>query len=304
MLIIGIDENGLGPLLGPLVVTAVAFETPKYDREAFYRIARQHLHADDSKKVFSRTRLKAAEAATLSWLDVFGVAPLTHAELVEQICRPIPLRLLCGRDVPEYCRPSSIPLPVWSSSFPQDNAKLGRSALISAGFAPAAVSVLSVCPGAFNAATAAPDMNKFRFDFYLMMELARDLTRDFAGDVLCLCGKVGSTKRYGRWLDRQGLGKHSIEEESREISSYKVDEIGHISFIKDADDLHLPVAVASMIGKYIRELHMFEVNGLLAEPGMRPASGYRDRVTADFVEKTITRRIEIGLQDECFRRNS
>ena len=52
MLIIGIDENGLGPLLGPLVVTAVAFEAEEYDRDAFWRIGREYMLADDSKKIF------------------------------------------------------------------------------------------------------------------------------------------------------------------------------------------------------------------------------------------------------------
>jgi hypothetical protein len=34
MLVMGVDENGLGPRLGPLVATSVVLETPKYRRAA------------------------------------------------------------------------------------------------------------------------------------------------------------------------------------------------------------------------------------------------------------------------------
>ncbi|MCP4600554.1 MAG: hypothetical protein GY847_08485 [Proteobacteria bacterium] len=304
MLIIGIDENGLGPLLGPLVVTGVAFEVPWYDRETIWRVAREHLSADDSKKLFSRARLKTAEDATLSWLDVFGISPDTHFELADRILVSITSRLPCSPNVPDHCRPSSISLPVWTDCYSPDKAKCGRASLDNAGVTPTAVRMLSICPGAFNAATADPRMNKLRLDFHLMMQLVKELTQGYQGDVSVLCGKIGSTQRYGTWLDMEKIGMWSTEVESREVSTYKVGKKSRISFIKDADALHLPVAVSSMIGKYVRELSMLDLNQLLAEKNMRPASGYRDRVTAEFVAKTAKRRLEIGLSDKCFTRNS
>ena len=34
MLVMGVDENGLGPRLGPLVATSLTLETPRYGRSA------------------------------------------------------------------------------------------------------------------------------------------------------------------------------------------------------------------------------------------------------------------------------
>jgi ribonuclease HII len=304
MLIVGIDENGLGPLIGPLVVTAAAFEAPEYDREAFWRIAKSHLPADDSKKIFSSGRLGKAERATLTWLDAFGHRPLTYTDLAAAICCRTPLPLPCGDAVPERCRPSSVGLPFFAKAPSEVNTIDADPLLSRNGIKTVAVRSVMVCPGAFNAALEDNEMNKLKLDFNLMMRLAGDLTLSCKGDAAVLCGKVGSTRKYAKWLEGAGFYAHVTSEENPQISSYEVAGIGRLSFIKDADALHLPVAVASMIGKYLRELAMSDLNRLLAGPGMRRASGYRDRVTADFVASTEKRRREIGLNEICFARKS
>ena len=79
---------------------------------------------------------------------------------------------------------------------------------------------------------------------------------------------------------------------------------GRVSFIRDGDASHLPIAVASMVGKYLRELAMRDINTLLDAPNVRPASGYRDKVTARFIAQTEAARDRIGIKPECFLRNS
>jgi ribonuclease HII len=80
-------------------------------------------------------------------------------------------------------------------------------------------------------------------------------------------------------------------------------ERGTISFIKDADAHHLPVSVASMVGKYLREIEMEAINSLLGN-GARHASGYRDKVTRQFIAQTEQKRHEKGIPDRCFLRFS
>jgi len=304
MLVLGIDENGLGPLLGPLVVTAVAFEAPQYDRGHFWKIAGDFFPADDSKKMFSRAKMARAEMATLGWLSAFHATPSTYPELVASVVELTPGPRICGNKCPDYCRPSTAPLPCWSHSEASDVPAARIDVLQAGGLKPHKVRAVTVCPGEFNSLTGPGKINKFQLDFNMMMCLVNSLRADYEGPVLALCGKIGSTRRYGNWLDGAKMGLCLPLEEERAVSTYRVDEQLEVAFIRDADGLHLPVAVASMVGKYLRELAMRDLNLLLGEKGGRWASGYRDRVTREFVSASKKRREELGVFEGCFIRSS
>jgi ribonuclease HII len=94
------------------------------------------------------------------------------------------------------------------------------------------------------------------------------------------------------------------KEETQSISTYRIAPNRTVSFIRDGDAAHLPIAVASMIGKYARELAMRDLNTLLQTPNTRQTSGYHNKITTAFVEKSKKRREAIGLEDKCFLRNS
>ena len=66
----------------------------------------------------------------------------------------------------------------------------------------------------------------------------------------------------------------------------------------------LLVALASLVGKYLRELTMERIYRYYAKalPGLTRASGYHDPVTARFVEATRLVRAERAIGDECFER--
>ncbi len=302
MLIIGIDENGLGPLLGPLVVTATAFEAAEYERTEFWKSAGRDLLAGDSKEVFSNSKLGSAEVATLAWLNEFGRIPGSYVELADQLFLPPPLPLPCQM-VPSFCMPSGTPLPAFAK--PEELAWVERQPLLrhEGAVEPIAAKLYAICPGLFNAATST-GINKFALDCRLMLKLFNALAKGYDGEVLGLFGKVGSAKKYGPWLNDAKVGLWMAEEETPGISTYRIAPNRTISFIRDGDALHLPIAVASMIGKYARELAMRDINTLLHVKGTRKASGYHNKVTAEFVEKSAEIREAIDLKDECFLRRS
>jgi len=303
VIVVGVDENGLGPILGPLVVTGVAFETPGYDAEAFWRLAGADLPADDSKVIFSAKGRERAERAVLSWLALLGVDTATHRSIVASVSGPLPFPTPCG-DPPATCSPATTSLPAWSSA-PSPGVSLGAwNRLDEARVRVLAATCRIACVGALNRACEAPGMNKLRVDFELMMSAVAALAAETGQEVLALCGKVGSTLRYGPWLEGLGLEGYAIERERRDESTYLIDGVGRVSFIRDADSAHLPVAVASMIGKYVRELAMERLNATLGADGARRASGYRDPVTARFIAETSAAREAARLPDACFLRST
>jgi len=303
MIVVGVDENGLGPLLGPLVVTAAVFEVDRYDREGMWAAASGDLRAADSKQLFSRATIASAERHTLSWLAAFGARAATHAELVSSICLPIPWATPCGGVEPEICAPDGTPLPRWSEDPPAPGPDDLRRRLEARGVRPLGVRSLVACAGALNAVLDAADANKLRLDFEMMLHLLTGIAEQYGGRLEAICGKVGSTRRYGPWIDRLGRYLWTALEETPAVSTYRVTGLGTVSFVRDGDASHLPVAVASMVGKYLRELAMARLNTALGEGLTDSASGYRDPRTARFVERTARRRERLGLAERCFRRS-
>lgn len=304
MRIIGIDENGLGPLLGPLTVTAAVFEADSYDPERFWRAAAGIVRASDSKRIFSARTLPAAEAATLEWLAAFGVEAASHQDLVSCLQARSPFIAPCGGDPHACCQRSSALLPRFGASAGVDlsSARALREAFTAAGIALLHVRVHTMCPGALNAACAVGGMSKLWVDCRLMLDHVIRESRSAPGEVFALLGKIGAMRRYGPWLFDADLVRSTAALETPPLSAYDVDGVGRISFVRDGDALHLPIAVASMVGKYVRELAVEEMNERLGAPHGKRASGYRDPLTAAFVRDTAAKRAALGLPDRCFLR--
>jgi ribonuclease HII len=306
MLIAGIDENGLGPLLGPLVVTGASFVSRSYDRQRFQSLAGPDLPAADSKVIFAPRRAAAAEDAVLRWLDVFGYNARDTAELEEKIVAPAPFEARCPSRKPAICAGDPLALPRAATRRSGVRSAEVRERFDRAGIAAGRVASHVLCAGAFNRVHEERRMNKLRLDFSLMMSVARHLCRGEGaggdGDALVLCGKVGGTASYGAWLEEEGLDVAEVLLEGRDESAYEVRGLGRIRFLRDGDAAHLPIAVASMVGKYLRELAMERLNRALGREGKTRVSGYRDRVTARFVAETAAERAAAGIVDDCFLR--
>src|SRR5205085_12649993 len=88
-------------------------------------------------------------------------------------------------------------------------------------------------------------------------------------------GKHGGRNQYLRGMQEQVDPAVTAVEESRKRSVYQLSR-GSVEFLMDAEDQHELVALASMIGKYVRECAMELFNAWWAGhcDGLRRTAGY------------------------------
>ena len=95
------------------------------------------------------------------------------------------------------------------------------------------------------------------------------------GDLLCICDKHGGRNRYGLLLEEH-FPEHPVETliESRAESRYR---LGPLEFVfRTKGESFLPTAWASMTAKLLRELSMQALNAFWIQqvPGLKPTAGY------------------------------
>ena len=158
------------------------------------------------------------------------------------------------------------------------------------------------CPRDFNEGIRKYS-NKLHYEFSLIEKMFEKYKNMYDDDLLFICGKLGGVNRYGRFFSY--LRKYKIRESAEgKDSGYILSDFGEIRFLKDADSLHMPVALSSVFGKYVREFFMAGVNNYFRKefPSLRPVSGYNDCVTKEFIRKTEDTRRRAGVPDDCFLR--
>jgi ribonuclease HII len=282
--IIGVDENGLGPKLGPLVVTGVRLrlEGPPPSLAEL----RAATGIDDSKRVFTPARRGRGEALALGLLGIPGAA--SPAELLAGRLVPPPW------DHPEACPTSTLPcpalpvrpLPRWTR-----NARDVATGLRRLGVVVERVACVVLCPGTLNVALG-DGTSKLAVDLRLF-EVVVEALRAEARECEAICGKVGGTNRYAERFVAWAGRPVRVEVESRARSTYEVEGAGRVSFVRDADASEPAVAMASIVGKYVRELWMDDLAAAAEWEGPTP-SGYHD-AASDRLEARLRERIAAGV---------
>jgi ribonuclease HII len=146
--------------------------------------------------------------------------------------------------------------------------------------------------------------NRFISDLHAMEELVLSLRAHAGEELLAVCGKVGGMSDYSRFFGPLSQRLHAVLERRRALSAYRFPGLGELRFVQDADAHDALVMLASLIGKYLRELLMARVARHWQDSwGDRPLpSGYNDPSTARFVAASALARSRRRVPDTCFER--
>lgn len=274
------------------MVSASAFEVPdELAGESMWRLlsgtvaktpARRAgaIAVGDSKRLYSRRRkgaLEHLERGVLAMLAATGSRPATLRELLGGHA-PASLKELAH--YPWYVE-ADLPLPRCIS--PTDLALSAN--LLAAGLERAAVRVLDlraevVFPGEFNRIVEAVDNKSVMLFGVTSRLLARLWERTSGGPVRVFVDRQGGRMRYLRDLQRVFDGcSFKVLDETGTFSAYRMTRerrTADVAFLVEAEDRHLPVALASMLSKYLRELLMELFNRFWTTrlPRIEPTAGY------------------------------
>jgi len=305
-LFIGIDEAGYGPKLGPLVMTAAVFRCDRREIDLWQALGDAvtgaldrsgRLFVGDSKKAYDRSArgLGRLERTTLAFLGAAGKRPASAAQVVEGLRASAPDG---GHTYPWYLG-FDVPVPLSaraeSRARPADTlpGALGRESITFLGFRSQIFRAKE-----FNNAVARTQ-NKATVLFEACTGLISDALADTGEtEAVIHVDRLGGRRYYGGGL-AEAFGSLGVQTvfETRKCSRYAVkalDRTVEISFTVKADQTSFPAALAGMVSKYVRELHMRALNAWWTRraPGLAPTAGYGTHA-AEFV-----RMIEPVIRDD------
>lgn len=310
-IVIGIDEAGLGPNLGPLVITATVWDVPDpMDEFCFWEALAEIVSCDpssndhrcviaDSKSLFQPhkplTRLEHGLWPALIGLGVSCESLRSFDAAINvtfgfENCAWLHAPWLHQRDL-------SLP-----TTDPHEH--LTRQQLAWQECRPRLQRVASriVHPAEFNRLLTRG--NKAEVVTQCHLELLREVLSEYDGrPCLVFSDKHGGRNRYAAALSNTWEG--DWVETLSESSLQSVYRIGGIQFhFEPRAEQHLPVAFASMVCKYLRELHMRMFNSYWQSlvPGLPPTQGYP--VDAHrFYAAIEKKRAKAGLSRDMIWRN-
>ncbi len=311
MILAGIDEAGYGPTLGPLVVSASVFRVPGTPArpttgclpdlwEALsLAITRKpdktRIAVNDSKKLFNQKKgLRNLEEAVLAFVRLkHGSTPRDLRALLQLVARR-GVRSAGAKaqtadqylDEYPWYRGRNVDLPVDTfTNIIEKRSTLLRSTLDAAG-----VEVLGLAAWPMDVLELNRSLqeleNKAKVSFEAVSSFIRRVWKQFPGeDVEVHVDRQGGRMHYARPLFEKVRPRSiRIEKETEDLSVYelcrertdKAASSFRVVFATDCEELCLPVALASMLSKYLREAHMILLNRFWKEhrADLKPTAGY------------------------------
>jgi ribonuclease HII len=337
----GIDENGLGPYLGPLIITSVETQENKKenDQEEKNSNEKSLIENDrkikDSKAIFSR-RKEDYEKIEKIFFSIFGKSrKINSDETQPDTVFQVFAKSEFSKEIIEMCPISpekicftKINIPVWmkNENSTQNESKKeerksnqeGNKIMQEEGEEITSkklnVRYAILCPGLLSKYIKIMG-SKFSVNSYFMVKMAL-----LSSSEKVICGKSGFKKSYKNEIEKAlqdpkiNYRKIKTEKEENEESIYEILEeregkektLKKIYFIKDADEKFHEVALASQIGKYIREICMLSLTKFLDEKSTFPISGYGKKENMKKIAESIIQMAysqKIKIPQECIERN-
>ena len=284
--IVGVDEAGYGPNLGPFVMTSVACRVNDAQADAdlwqaLRPAVRRAADADDGRF--------AVDDSKLVYNATSGLAALEHSVLAA------------------LWRDASTPFGIFLNGFCGDTELHGEAWYTGAGSLPGHAPMAEVTAAAarFDVACADADIQCWKVRSVVVCTPRFNALLDEAGSKgAVLADALGDLLRAAQSLapadesltfqiDKHGGRntytaqiQHSLSadavwplREGMSASVYRVGGLGRdmrLTFQPRADSAHFCTALASMVSKYVRERLMEEFNRFWLEqtPGLKPTAGY------------------------------
>jgi ribonuclease HII len=313
--IIGIDEAGYGPNLGPFVMTSVECQVPdeSVGSNLWSLLSRavrpscvpadDRLLIDDSKVLFSQTKgLSGLERGVHATLGCVG--QLRFHQWLADRCADGSQELVAE---PWYEGDSSIPAAAGLEQVLELNARFS-DACTEAGISGFRARCVVLCAPRFNSLTQSGGSKGAVLAHALAVLLKKAEAETSSGPAHFFVDKHGGRNTYAAFI------QHALPDgvvvarlESMERSVYRVhgfDRCVEMTFQPRADAEHFCVALASMVSKYIRELCMAEFNRFWTGriPGLRPTAGYPGDAARFWaaIQPTVKK---MGLSEACVWRS-
>jgi ribonuclease HII len=294
-------------MLGPMVATAVTIEVAGY-HPARLRRRGEALGIADSKQTAAFGRMAVAEGLALALAErASGAVPADLDALIDalSIDGSLALRAPCpDLSTSRQCFSAPMPLPAYGGEIEAGRETLrkleGRSVL-----RVTRVRTAIACVGTINLAIA-EGVSKWALDLSMFERLLIDASAGMGGaPVEALCGMVGGIRHYPDHTTHFEPSDYRLLDSDKSGTPYALPRDGQVRFEITADQTHLPVALASMVGKYIRELTMGRIVRYYRaiDPELTEASGYHDKRTKRFAEAAERQLPVLGIRAACFRRN-
>jgi len=287
--LVGIDEAGLGPILGPLIVSAAGFTVPAAGSQAdMWQLLGESISPEkkhlagrllvcDSKKAYTpSTGIAFLEKTVLSCLQYLGKTPASVTELIDLLCPA------CKNRLAEY--PWHKDLSRHDIKFNYDDIAISAGAL-GRNLDKNGMALITLASFCFDVAFY-NDMiqkvnNKSTVLFMAVCSLVDEIIKGTQHRSFhFIIDRQGGRTRYTRQL-RTMFPEMELKvlKEEDSISSYQLYtsyKNVKIDFAVKADAIFLPVCLASMVSKYLREQLMNCINSYFVAKcrQLKPTAGY------------------------------